>query len=338
MKNTGSSFTRNSTPTGPTFKFRHAGSLYLGLSDEGWAESLKPIADFKLPGREVLDAKQAAEVGQIIRQEGVVGGVFDRDPIQVEARAAVRSLAARLRDQGVEIEEHRPATRLVVESGRVKGVETAHGPLIADRVVVSSAMWTNCFSRRTTSGCPTRRWARLVTTEPLGIPPTIPMLLVPDVAHAWLREEQGGLLWGGAYAGQHRYAFLGDELPNRLEQLPMDGLRNTQKIGLQLSSAIPLLARYHDFTYAQGAPCYTPDLLPLIGAVPGIEGLYALTGDSEAGITHGPGFGRALADQITGHEPFVDTNRYRIERFSDRVASVRDVVNIIGGLEGGVFR
>jgi sarcosine oxidase subunit beta len=310
----------------PAFPFRRAGSLYLAMTERGWEQRVKAIADFKLLGsRQLLDSSQAAEIGGIVRREGVIAGVYDPEPVQIVAREAALALAAELRESGVVIDERRPATQLLVEAGRVNGVQTASGRLAASVVVVAAGMWSNMLLR------PLGRWlpyapmgAVRITTEPLGVPPNVPMLQVPEVG-AWVREERGGLLWGAGYRGDHRDAFLDGDPPERIEQLPMDGLWETERKGRELAGAIPLLARYRKFTYHQGAPCHTPDLLPLVGPVPGIDGLYVLGGDNEAGVTHGPGLGQALASEIAGPDRPASLERYRLDRFDERYGSTRDV-------------
>ncbi len=79
------------------------------------------------------------------------------------------------------------------------------------------------------------------------------------------------------------------------------------------------------------------DLLPLIGALPEIGGVYVLGGDSEAGITHGPAFGRALAELISGDDPFVSLERFRPERFGGQFTTAQGVAEEIARAEGGVF-
>ena len=51
---------------------------------------------------------------------------------------------------------------------------------------------------------------------------------------------------------------------------------------LELTLQIPLPARYRDLTYSQGAACHTPDLLPFVGPIGGINALYMLGGENEA--------------------------------------------------------
>ena len=137
-----------------------------------------------------------------------------------------------------------------------------------------------------------------IVTEPLGVPPTMPTLMLQEFSFIWLREENGGLLWGSTYEEAPRLAFLDEAPPERFDNLPLDGVLKVQRDGLEASRAIPVLARYRSMTVAQGAPCYTADLRGIVGPVPEIEGLYVLGGCNEAGITHGPGWGKLLAELI----------------------------------------
>ncbi|MBT5758010.1 MAG: hypothetical protein HOI41_23935, partial [Acidimicrobiaceae bacterium] len=44
------------------------------------------------------------------------------------------------------------------------------------------------------------------------------------------------------------------------------------------------------------------------------DGLWALAGDSESGITHGPGMGKLVAQLIMGETPFADPTPFRLDR------------------------
>ncbi|MEM9224103.1 MAG: FAD-dependent oxidoreductase [Pseudomonadota bacterium] len=67
-------------------------------------------------------------------------------------------------------------------------------------------------------------------------------------------------------------------------------------------------------------PCL-PDLLPIIGPIPGAQGLWANFGHHHLGFTLGPATGRLLAEMLTDEEAFTDPSPYRIERFGARVRS-----------------
>lgn len=303
----------------PQFSLREAGMLFIGLDQAGYERFIQPIADCDtIEGMEVLDAAATAERGQILDGGHVYGSVFHPGIVQVVARDAIRALGAELRDGGrVEIREHTPVTGLDVRDGRIRGVRTETETIECPRVVLATAMWTNgLLAGHATALAYAPMGALRITTGPLGIPPTMPMLMVTQVG-VWIREEQGGLRWGCLYQGAHRDALLDVEPPERIEEMPMDGLRATEAVGHELARAIPVLGRYTDFSYRDGYPCYTPDKASLFGPVPEVDGLWAITGDTENGITHAPGYGRALAQMLTGESPELDVDRYRLDRFRD---------------------
>ena len=59
----------------------------------------------------------------------------------------------------------------------------------------------------------------------------------------------------------------------------------------------------------------TPDGTPVVGAVPGITGLYLATGHGTLGWTMAAGTARVLADLISGRRPAIDLDGLGIERY-----------------------
>jgi D-amino-acid dehydrogenase len=59
----------------------------------------------------------------------------------------------------------------------------------------------------------------------------------------------------------------------------------------------------------------TPDMLPIIGRLPGQDGVWCAFGHAHQGLTLGPTTGRLLADMMTGAAPFLDPEPYRPDRF-----------------------
>jgi D-amino-acid dehydrogenase len=61
-------------------------------------------------------------------------------------------------------------------------------------------------------------------------------------------------------------------------------------------------------------PC-TPDMLPVIGPLPGQPGAWCAFGHAHQGFTLGPSTGRLLAEMMTGEPPFVPPEPYAPARF-----------------------
>ena len=92
------------------------------------------------------------------------------------------------------------------------------------------------------------------------------------------------------------------------------GLR---KIRRHLDSRVPQLA---DIPFAEawaGMIDATPDVVPVMDAIPSHDGLFLATGFSGHGFGFGPGAGKVMADLVTGRSPKFDLSRFRFSRFSD---------------------
>ena len=76
----------------------------------------------------------------------------------------------------------------------------------------------------------------------------------------------------------------------------------------------PLGDRAETAPWLGARPCL-PDMLPMVGAVPGYSGLWIDSGHHHLGFTLGPVTGRLLAELMTGEAPFTDPRPYRVDRF-----------------------
>ena len=78
---------------------------------------------------------------------------------------------------------------------------------------------------------------------------------------------------------------------------------------------MPLLKHGEVDQIAGGVPTYTSDYHFIADAVPRHAGLYVITGCQEAGVTHGPGLGRIVAELITKGRSTWDHTPYKLDRF-----------------------
>jgi D-amino-acid dehydrogenase len=88
-------------------------------------------------------------------------------------------------------------------------------------------------------------------------------------------------------------------------------LERAEPVARQL---LPLAERVDAEPWMGVRPC-TPDMLPIIGRMPGQEGAWCAFGHAHQGLTLGPTTGRLLAEMMSGEAPFLDPEPYRPERF-----------------------
>ena len=275
------------------FGYKRNGSLWAATTPAAWDAYLAVIATHpEVENKQTLSAAEVDEItGGVIMASGVVGGVLHPDGCQVQAPRATTAIARLVEAAGGQIRTRTPVTGLAVEHGRIQGVETSEGTVATGTVVLAAGAWTNALLR------PLGAWVPMVPliatriiTEPLAVPPTMPTLMLPEFTGLWIREEEGGLLWGAGYGVEPRKIFLDQDPFERFDHLPLAGFLETERIGTEAASAVPLLTQYRNPRVAQGAPTYTPDLRGIVTGVPEAEGLWVIGGDNEAGITHGPGY------------------------------------------------
>jgi D-amino-acid dehydrogenase len=82
----------------------------------------------------------------------------------------------------------------------------------------------------------------------------------------------------------------------------------------QARELFPLGERADDKTWLGSRPCFA-DSRPVIGAAPGLPGLWLAIGHAHWGLTLGPVTGRLIGEMMAGEPPFCDPAPYRAERF-----------------------
>ena len=92
----------------------------------------------------LIDPAEIKEKFPLIEEELVQGGLWDPDAGLVIPRS--QTVAGKLVDQGVAAGKlqafaNTPAKSLVIENGRIKGVVTDRGTIMADHVVVCAGLW-----------------------------------------------------------------------------------------------------------------------------------------------------------------------------------------------------
>ena len=87
-----------------------------------------------------------------------------------------------------------------------------------------------------------------------------------------------------------------------------------QRVEPLARALFPLGDRADPRPWVGARPCF-PDMLPMIGEVPGRKGLWLDCGHHHLGFTLGPVTGRLLAEMMTAAQPFTDPSPYRVARF-----------------------
>jgi D-amino-acid dehydrogenase len=180
-------------------------------------------------------------------------------------------------------------------------VQTVDGPIVARDCVVALGPWSSDVM------------ARVGRRVPLG---------VKRGYNIHFRPRGNAVLNGPVLDVENGFVLTPMARGIRLTTGAEFALRDAAATPVQLGKVepiarqiFPLDARIEDKPWLGARPCL-PDMLPMVGPVPGRKGLWADFGHHHLGFTLGPVTGRLLAEQVTGEAPFTDPYPYRVDRFS----------------------
>ena len=200
-----------------------------------------------------------------------------------------------------------------VSGGRVTGVRSVDGAVSCGTVVVAAGVWSAVFGDWLGAPVPVRplKGERLLLRY-AGAP--LPVLISsPKRGHMISRLD--GLLGVGSTGGRdydRQESHSGVDYDRQpTESARIDLLNRAVEV-------LPDLAEAKLVQQLAGSRPLSPDGMPIIGPVPGWEGVYLATGHTTKGIHLGPITGRIIADYICpgGEMPGLDLDGFLPDRFN----------------------
>ena len=212
---------------------------------------------------------------------------------------------------GADIRQWTPVTRIVTGGSAVRGVETPSGRIDAGVVVVAAGAWAPRLCKEIGVGLDARPKAidtMLVTRPPELATPH--MVVIDHVLGTYFRPESDVLTIAGVPC--QVWDIDPDTMPTGLPaSAPIEGAQLlTRRFPAMEGAALARGYRAFD--------CYSADRHAILGAAPGIDGLYLATAFSGSGFKIAPAVGTCMAELIVdGHARSVDISAFRPERFAD---------------------
>ena len=275
--------------------YRRGGGLRVALDEDAWRAAPAWIDEQRAHGvaLELLDAASVRRLAPGVAA-GALGGVYSPIDGQAEAMTTVRAFASAARRHGAKIEEGAWATGLVVAGGRVTGVARADRvPQPCAVAVVAAGVWTAALLAGLDVKLPlATRALQMLLTEPAPVAFT-PVLSAFGRKLSFKQLDAGEYLIGGGWPGR-----ITGEADNAWE-LIQDSVSTSLKVAREV---YPDVARAKLARGWAGLEAFTPDELPVLGAVPGVEGLLVAAGFSGHGFALAPGVGDTLARLALGRD------------------------------------
>lgn len=203
-----------------------------------------------------------------------------------------------LQVSGAQVLRHTPVQRLALSDGRVVGVVTPQGPLLADFVVVAAGMGS----------------AALVGLHDILLPRK-GQLIITDRASLTGAALPGPLMSAGYLAAERRMVLghsstslvidplttgqflIGSSRETGFDDRQTD-VYTVSKLLREALAVYPALARQRVIRTFAGIRIGTRDGLPIVGPHPSVPGLFIATGMEGDGICLAPVIGAAVADMV----------------------------------------
>jgi glycine cleavage system aminomethyltransferase T/glycine/D-amino acid oxidase-like deaminating enzyme len=301
--------------------WHEVGSLRLASSEErmqelrrqaGWAKT------FGLP-LELVSAEEAARLFPPMSADGVLGAAYLPSDGYIDPSQLTLALAEGARRRGAEIHTNTRITGVLVDRGRVNGVQTDKGAIDSDVVVNAGGMFAGEIGRLAGVTVPIVPMAHeYLITRPSGIAPDVPTMRDPSLL-VYFRGESGGLVMGGYERNPAPWGLDGIPADFNGKLLPEDWER-FEELLTNAVQRVPLLEDAEVVKLINGPEAFTPDGEFILGESD-VRGFWVAAGFCAHGLAGAGGMGQLVAEWIVEGVPSLDVWHMDSRRFGRHYAS-----------------
>ena len=315
-------YRRLGAETGVDVSWHEVGSLRLASTPARFEELQRQVGwarTFGLP-LELLTTAETQARFPLMDPTGVLGAVFLPTDGWLDPSNLAFALAAGARARGARILTEHRVTAVRVDQGRVRGVTTDRGEIVADVVVDAAGMCAPEIGRLAGVDVPIIPMAHqyLLTKPMVGVTADMPTMRDPDNL-VYFREEVGGLCMGGYERDPAPWALDGVPPDFNGRLLPPDWPR-FEAIMQGAVRRVPSMADAEVTRLINGPEAFTPDNEFILGES-AVRGFFVAAGFCAHGIAGAGGIGQQVARWIVDGEPELDLWKMDIRRFGPQYRS-----------------
>ncbi|MGH7308731.1 MAG: NAD(P)/FAD-dependent oxidoreductase [Candidatus Rokuibacteriota bacterium] len=233
----------------------------------------------------------------------VRGAIYSRLAARVDGRLLNRALRTAAEARGLHTREG-SVERLVIEVDAVRGLVVDGERVLAGAVAIAGGAWSEAFGAQLGVSIPVTPQRGQIIHLGLHGTDTSRWPMVSAFHQHYL------VPWGDSrvVAGATRETGSGFT-----PHTTTAGVREVLGEALRVA---PGLAHAEVREIRVGLRPLTPDALPILGPVPGIPGIFLVTGHGPTGLTLGAYSGKVVADLMLGKSPETDLSPFSVARFS----------------------
>jgi len=259
---------------------------------------------------EILERAQLMKLEPDWNFEDVPAAAYEPDSGYGDGSCVANDFMASAREMGVDYRSRTRAIKFLV-SGRVRGVATEQGTVEAPIVVAATGYWSKPLFQQIGVDLPIETEFHQVAI--LRNPPNMKgggCACIDSIATTYFRSEANDKTLLGDFYGDR--GVDRDNFPQRPSEQWLE------EIIERTCRRIPKLQNAEVMRGVTGVYDMTPDSRPLLGEVPGLEGLYVCAGFSGMGFKISPAIGLVMTELLLdGRGKTVDISAFHPGRFAE---------------------
>ena len=244
--------------------------------------------------------------------DDISAAAYEPDSGYGDGAGVANDFLSRAREMGAGYSSGTRITSLDIEAGRIVGVQTHAGAVQAPVVISAAGPWTRAMFLRAGIDLPVEPEFHQVAIlkNPPGMKKTTSCACIDSNLALYYRSESGGYTLVGGFYGKRGYDP--DDFPQTADRETLGDM------SIGIAKRIPALEEAGLARGITGLYDMSPDSRPLLGAIPGVSGLYVAAGFSGMGFKISPAVGLVMAELILdGKATTIDIQAFRPERFAE---------------------
>lgn len=244
----------------------------------------------------------------------VIAGRYTANDGHADPSITTKSFARTAEREGAVIREGEAVVRLLTDGKRIIGVETKSETIHADHVILATGAWTRDLVLPLGVDLPLEvHGLQMILTKQMA--PALKQVVGAYGRPLSLKQlREGNYLIGGGWPGD-------------VDMVSGQGTTREESIRGSYQTAVDIVPALNETSIERswvGVEAFSVDEVPIIGPVPGYEGITVAAGFTGHGFALSPIIGQLVSELVLDGEPSISLHEFRADRFSlqDRAREV----------------
>ena len=259
----------------------------------------------------LIDRRQLQQLEPDWAVDEVELAAYEPDSGYGDGNVVANDFLNRARDLGATYLSRVHVTSFLIEGESIRGVQTDAGPIHASAVVAATGPWTRPLMRQAGFDPPIEtEYHRVAILKNAPSMRSGGSACIDSVTATYFRSDGSDKFLIGDFYGKR--PVDPDNFQQRASEVELEEMIE------RASRRVPKIESAEVMRGVTGVYDMTPDARPLLGQVPGIEGLYICAGFSGMGFKISPAIGLVMSELILdGSATTVDISAFRPTRFAE---------------------